>query len=171
MAAQSSNNKTQKVEGKSAAMRMAADFASLELSDFVKTHLDAKKNLLDFKLSISPPDGFWKGGTFNFRYEVPDTYPYKPPKITCLNKIYHPNIDYQGKVCLNILRKDWKPVLDTNMVIHGLVFLFHEPEPTDPLNEDAAKVMRDNPSKFREYVRTAMRGGYVTGEKFDRVIK
>ena len=38
-------------------------------------------------------------------------------------------------MCLNLLRKDWKPVLDTQAVIHGLLFLFLEPNPDDPLNE------------------------------------
>eukprot|EP00954_Amorphochlora_amoebiformis_P007066 549844-Amorphochlora_amoeboformis.AAC.1 len=100
-----------------------------------------------------------------------DVHPYKPPKITCQDKIYHPNIDYQGSVCLNILRKDWKPVLDTQNVIHGLIFLFVEPEPSDPLNEAAAKVMRESKQRFASNVRTAMQGGYVDGEKFERLMK
>jgi ubiquitin-protein ligase len=27
-----------------------------------------------------------------------------------LEQIYHPNLDLEGNVCLNILREDWKPV-------------------------------------------------------------
>lgn len=38
--------------------------------------------------------------------------------------MYHPNIDLEGNVCLNILREDWKPVLSINSVIYGLQFLF-----------------------------------------------
>ena len=41
------------------------------------------------------------------------------------HEIYHPNINLEGKVCLNILREDWKPVLDINAVIYGLIFLFY----------------------------------------------
>lgn len=38
--------------------------------------------------------------------------------------MYHPNIDLEGKICLNILREDWKPVLSISSVIYGLQFLF-----------------------------------------------
>jgi ubiquitin-conjugating enzyme E2 M len=38
--------------------------------------------------------------------------------------VYHPNIDLEGKICLNILREDWKPVLSISSVIYGLQFLF-----------------------------------------------
>jgi ubiquitin-conjugating enzyme E2 M len=41
-------------------------------------------------------------------------------------------------VCLNILREDWKPVLDINAVVYGLIYLFYEPNPDDPLNHEAA---------------------------------
>lgn len=39
-------------------------------------------------------------------------------------QVYHPNIDLEGKICLNILREDWKPVLSISSVIYGLQFLF-----------------------------------------------
>ena len=55
-------------------------------------------------------------------------------QVMCLTKIYHPNIDLEGHVCLNILRDDWKPVLDINAVIYGIVYLFYESNPNDPLN-------------------------------------
>lgn len=46
--------------------------------------------------------------------------PHDPPKVKCTQKIYHPNIDLEGNVCLNILREDWKPVLNLNAVIVGM---------------------------------------------------
>ena len=39
-------------------------------------------------------------------------------------QVYHPNIDLEGKICLNILREDWKPVLSISSVVYGLQFLF-----------------------------------------------
>lgn len=49
-------------------------------------------------------------------------------------KVYHPNINDQGKVCLNILRQEWMPVLSLGSVIFGLMTLFLEPNPDDPLD-------------------------------------
>lgn len=57
-------------------------------------------------------------------------------------QIYHPNIDLEGNVCLNILREDWKPVLNLNAVIIGMQFLFLEPNADDPLNKGASNADR-----------------------------
>lgn len=53
-------------------------------------------------------------------------------------QIYHPNIDLAGKVCLNILRADWRPIYDVAAVVNGLIFLFYDPNPNDPLNKGAS---------------------------------
>ena len=44
--------------------------------------------------------------------------------MKCETKVYHPNIDLEGNVCLNILREDWKPVLTINSIVYGLQYLF-----------------------------------------------
>lgn len=96
-------------------------------------------------------------------------------------------MDLEGNVCLNILREDWKPVLNLNAVMVGLQYLFLEPNADDPLNKgslplplpfsptqtdrlsgstDAAKDLRENRQKFAQNVRLAMRGGVVGSEQF-----
>lgn len=62
----------------------------------------------------------YKGGSFKFTFAINSNFPHEPPKVKCTHKIYHPNIDLEGNVCLNILREDWKPVLNLNAVIVGL---------------------------------------------------
>ena len=62
----------------------------------------------------------YKTGSFNFSFVINQNFPHDPPKVKCMSKIYHPNIDLEGNVCLNILREDWKPVLNLNAVIVGL---------------------------------------------------
>jgi len=51
-------------------------------------------------------------------------------------------------------------------VIYGLQFLFLDPNPDDPLNTEAAAVLRDNPKVFAANVRRAMQGGHVAGNSF-----
>ena len=83
-------------------------------------------------------------------------YPHEPPKVHCDTKIFHPNINLEGNVCLNILRQDWKPVLDINAVIYGLIYLFYEPNPDDPLNKEAAQLYRDDIKMFGRHVARAL---------------
>lgn len=96
--------------------------------------------------------------------------PHEPPKVTCHTKIYHPNINLEGNVCLNILREDWKPVLDINSVIYGLIFLFYEPNPDDPLNHEAAELFRNDKQRFEKSVQRSLHGGAVNGEYFPRLL-
>jgi ubiquitin-conjugating enzyme E2 M len=85
-------------------------------------------------------------------------------------QIYHPNIDVEGNVCLNILREDWKPVLDINAVIYGLIYLFYEPNPDDPLNREAAELFRNDIRSFERMVGRTLRGGHIDGQKYERLI-
>lgn len=77
----------------------------------------------------------YKTGSFHFTFAINNNYPHDPPKVKCTQKIYHPNLDHDGNVCLNILREDWKPVLNLNSVMVGLQYLFLEPNADDPLNK------------------------------------
>ena len=65
-----------------------------------------------------------RGGAFKFYFHVSADYPHKPPKVLCQTKVYHPNIDLEGNVCLNVLREEWKPVLNINTIVYGLNHLF-----------------------------------------------
>jgi ubiquitin-conjugating enzyme E2 M len=97
-------------------------------------------------------------------------YPHEAPKVKSETKIYHPNIDLQGNVCLNILREDWKPVLSISSVVYGLLYLFLEPNPNDPLNHEAAQVLRQNAGEFGRIVQRTLRGGSVGSESFPRLL-
>jgi len=112
------------------------------------------------RLALITPAGMYKGASFSFSFAINTNYPHEPPKVKCIPKvravmaigskkemltlpqIYHPNVDLEGNVCLNILREDWKPVLNLNSVMVGLQYLFLEPNPTDPLNKGAFRLLR-----------------------------
>lgn len=86
----------------------------------MRTDFPDPDNILNFILSIEPDEGMYRGAKFTFDFAINQNFPHEPPKVRCLERIYHPNIDLEGKVCLNILREDWKPVLNLNAVIVGL---------------------------------------------------
>lgn len=87
-----------------------------------------------------------------------------------LDQIYHPNIQADGKICLNILREDWKPVLTLNSVMVGLQYLLLEPNADDPLNKEAAEDLRSNRRNFESNVHKSIRGGSVNGVQYDNVM-
>lgn len=81
-----------------------------------------------------------------------------------------------GNVCLSILKimnnnnEGWKPVLGISHILFGLMTLFYDPNPDDPLNHSAAQVMINDPKQFDENVRTALRGGTVAGTQFPNLL-
>lgn len=59
-------------------------------------------------------------GAFRIEINFPAEYPFKPPKITFRTKIYHPNIDEKGQVCLPIISaENWKPATKTDQGTRG----------------------------------------------------
>lgn len=152
-----------------AQLRVQKDLTELSLPETMKTNFPEPEDTMNFELEIKPDEGMYKGGHFKFSFSINNNFPHEPPKVKCLQKIYHPNIDLEGNVCLNILREDWKPVLNLNSVMIGLQYLFLEPNATDPLNKDAATILQKNRDQFKNEVANSMRGGMVSGEKFDDV--
>src|ERR1700722_1656199 len=151
----------------------------------MKTTFPNPDDILNFTLTIEPDEGMYKGGRFNFSFAINQNFPHDPPKVKCTQKIYHPNVDLEGNVCLNILREDWKPVLNLNSVMVGLQYLFLEPNADDPLNKgmsffegseikvtpftEAAEDLRKNREQFVLNVKSSMRGGNIRGVQYARV--
>ncbi|KAJ2159128.1 NEDD8-conjugating protein ubc12 [Coemansia sp. RSA 552] len=152
-----------------AKIRLQKELGELEtLSD---TDIVASKdNIMEFTVVYRPREGLYMEGEFRFKFTITENYPHDPPKVMCLQRIFHPNIDPEGHICLNILREDWKPVLNIQSVIFGLQSLFLGPNADDPLNKDAAKMMSDSPDEFRRSVSASMRGRTVGGTSFDCVV-
>lgn len=147
-----------------------ADIAELDGGKVANIEFPNPNDLTAFDVSVSPDTGYWTGATYHFTFTIPPHYPHSPPKVECNTKIYHPNIDLQGKVCLNILREDWKPVLDINAVIYGLIYLFYEPNPDDPLNHEAAELFRKDVRQFERLVTRTLRGGILDGVQFEKLV-
>ena len=143
----------------SAAVVLPADVSELRKNERgIEIVFPDPADIMNFKIKISPYDGLYKDGCFSFDVKVPKSYPHDAPKVLCETQVFHPNIDMEGHVCLNILREDWKPVLTINSIVMGLQFLMLEPNADDPLNKKAAQLMVDDSAQFARTVNDSMRG-------------
>jgi len=148
-------------------LRLQKDVSELNLAKGTTIEFpNGKDKLLEFNVTLKPDEGYHKGAAIAFSFKVSGLYPHEAPKVKCMTKVYHPNIDLEGNVCLNILREDWKPVLSINSIIYGLQFLFLDPNPDDPLNKEAAEVLRNDPRQFEINVRRSVQGGNVGKDHF-----
>jgi ubiquitin-conjugating enzyme E2 D/E len=93
---------------------------------------------------MGPADSPYAGGIFKVGIQFPADYPYKAPKVFFLTKIYHPNINSAGGICLDILKDQWSPALMISKVLLSILSLLTDPNPDDPLVPDIARQYKTN---------------------------
>ncbi|CAM6098896.1 unnamed protein product [Calypogeia fissa] len=122
--------------------RREMDVMKLMMSDYkVDTVNDGLGEfLVEFR---GPRDSPYQDGTWKIRVRLSDEYPYEPPSIRFVNRIFHPNIgEMSGTVCLDVLRQTWSPMFDLiNVFDVFLPQLLLYPNPSHPLNGEAAALM------------------------------
>ncbi|CAK5066843.1 unnamed protein product [Meloidogyne enterolobii] len=98
-----------------------------------------------FHVIIAGPDSSpFAGGVFKLELFLPEEYPMAAPKVRFMTKIYHPNIDKLGRICLDILKDKWSPALQIRTVLLSIQALLSAPNPDDPLAADVAEQWKNN---------------------------
>ena len=88
----------------------------------------------------------YEGGIFKLEIWLPDAYPMEPPKVLFRTKIYHPNIDKLGRICVDILKPDkWSPAIMIRSLLLSIQSLMSAPNLEDPLDADIANFWKSNP--------------------------
>jgi ubiquitin-conjugating enzyme E2 D/E len=103
---------------------------------------------------MGPTDTVYEGGIFNLDIQFPSNYPFKPPKVRFLTKIYHPNINSGGFICLDIFKENWSPALTISKVLLSLCSLLTDPNPDDPLVVDIADEYVNDREKYNNTARS-----------------
>lgn len=96
------------------------------------------ENILNWKIIINPNTDIFKEG-YEFLLDIPNGYPFDAPKIKCLSKVFHPNIDKDGKVCLARLN-EWITSYTIESLLTDIIEIFENPNLDDPVNLKAAKL-------------------------------
>lgn len=108
-----------------------------------------KKDLTKWIATITgPSDSPYAGGIFSLTIDFPSDYPYSPPKVKFKTRIYHPNINRTGEICLDVLKSEWSPALYIDKVLLSISSLLLDPNPKDPLDPDAAELYMRNKAEF-----------------------
>ena len=107
-----------------------------------------------FGMLKGPPNTPYENGYFLFKFCINENFPFSPPKFYFISNIFHPNISENGYVSVDILEDQWSPALmDFGKIIISVQSLLDDPNPDIFLNEMAAKLYKEDKSKYDETVR------------------
>lgn len=104
---------------------------------------------LFFVLSAGTP---YAGGVFKVKLALGKDFPQTPPKAFFFTKIFHPNVAKNGEICVNTLKKDWKPDLGIKHILLTVKCLLIYPNPESALNEEAGKLLMEH---YNDYAQRA----------------
>lgn len=117
------------------------------------------ENLLVWRAEfIGPKDTPFEDGVFQLQIHIPKEYPFKPPKVAFLTRVYHPNVYTNGDICLDILTADkWSPVYSLSAVVQSIQSLLNDPNPNSSANGEAGHLFLHDRQKYESKVRDAVK--------------
>lgn len=107
-------------------------------------------NLFKWSATVNGVAGtYYEGLTFKLSIEFPSTYPLKAPLVKFETPCFHPNVDQQGFICLDILKENWSAIYNAQTVLLSIQSLLGEPNNDSPLNPLAA-AQWNNPTEYKK---------------------
>jgi len=118
-----------------------------------------ESDVTDIQALIDGPAGTpYAAGVFRVKLTLNKDFPQTPPKAYFLTKIFHPNVAANGEICVNTLKKDWKPDLGIKHILLTIKCLLIVPNPESALNEEAGKMLLERYDDYSQ--RARMMTGY-----------
>ena len=102
---------------------------------------------------MGPEDSPYSGGIYVLNINFPADYPFKPPKVNFTTRIYHPNINANGNICVDILKDQWSPALTIAKVLLSISALLTDANPDDPLVPEIAHIYKTDRPKYEATAR------------------
>uniref|UniRef100_A0A3B4AU99 Ubiquitin-conjugating enzyme E2 C n=1 Tax=Periophthalmus magnuspinnatus TaxID=409849 RepID=A0A3B4AU99_9GOBI len=99
------------------------------------------ENLFKWVGTIDGAQGtVYEGLRYRLSLEFPPGYPYHAPRVKFVTPCFHPNVDDQGLICLDILKEKWSALYDVRSILLSIQSLLGEPNNESPLNTTAAEL-------------------------------
>lgn len=102
--------------------------------------------------------------------QLTDAYPFEPPKMRFMTKVWHPNVSSaNGAICLDILKEQWSPALSIKTAMLSLQALLSSPEPSDPQDAVVARQYMDNLAEFNAQAKRWTKEYAAAGAKDEKL--
>ena len=134
--------------------------------------------LIDFKTHIDQPDSsficspiendvmkwivvifgtqgsLFEDGIFKLAMTFCQDYPYKPPQVNFLTKMFHPNVALDGTVCPEIIERNWSPATNVVSIVKRLQSLLDNPcsDKVTCYNPSATELFLTNKQEYEKFV-------------------
>lgn len=102
---------------------------------------------------FGPAETPYANGIFHLDIRIPESYPFSPPKVRFITRIFHCNVSPSGSICVDILKDEWSPALTICKVVMSISSLLSECNPDDPLNVDVAQLYRSDKAMHDAHAR------------------
>lgn len=132
--------------------RLTREFVFVEKMNIIHSITSINDNIRYWLVVIPGPQNTpYEGGFFSIKLEFSDQYPYSPPTVEFQTKIFHPNINNKGNICVNIVSPGgWAASLSVKNIIEEIIDLLRVPSPDNPLVPEIAKVYYQNKGKYND---------------------
>ena len=134
--------------------RLAKDFKYLLKNKIKGIEASPTSDLYNWQaILLGPEDSVYAGGIFKLKITFKDSYPNEAPNVVFITKMFHPNIYNDGRICLDILAKNWSPVYNVSSILLSIQSLLLDPNIKSPANIQPAKLYINNRREYNKKIK------------------
>lgn len=120
---------------------------------------------------IGPENTIFENGVFTLLLIFDETYPFNPPIVKFISRMFHPNVYENGDLCLDILKNKWSPTYDVLAVLLSIQSLLNDPNINSPANIEAADMLKNDKYVYEKIVKETVEQSWQDIEKINAIVE